>query len=204
LSQQRDYLEQQFSTSKAKQKEPVAEVDQTEVRELKDKVNKLEARSEEANRTSERLQTEKRTLETENQDLKSKLSKAKEDVQVLYTNLQECINNFQSYKKQLEAKIEREVFLETEIKRLKDDVDIAEGRTAVVAQEARELREAQESSTRRLEELRAKIVSSDDLAYVYTVIKESFLGREKLLVGSSDDGATAAGRGHCPAVRKSQ
>lgn len=177
----REAVEKQAATAKAEP--PQTTMDEGQTRQLRERVGQLEGRTEELSRANERLTNEKRTAENESQELKGKLGKAREDIDVLYANLQECINNNLAFKKQLEAKIEREVLLEEEIRRLKEDVEAAQSRTAAASQEARELREAQEAAERKVEELRGRIMSSEDLAYVYTVIKESFLGREKMLVG---------------------
>lgn len=149
---------------------------------LKQKVNELQSKIDELMLLRDKAGREKTALETEISELKHKLATSKDEINVLYSNLQECITNFQSFKKQLEAKIEREVILENDIASVKAELEKSEMRTATAIKEASDLRLATDQAKMSVEELKRKIVSSDDVAFVFNVVKETIFGKESLLV----------------------
>lgn len=184
VAQQKETLEQLSKKQPATDQTSVQDADKMKSANdaLQQKIKELQSKLDESMLLRDKTGREKTALEAEIAELKTKLANSKEDINVLYSNLQECITNFQNFKKQLEAKIEREVTLETNIASLKAELEKSEMRTANAIKEASDLRVIADQAKMSVEELKRKIVSSDDVAFVFSVTKETIFGKEDLLV----------------------
>ena len=182
----------------------ISVIDETQKNAFLEQIASLKLKNEELNNKLEKLTREKKSIETENMDLKLRLTKSKDDIDILYQNLQESCAGFLSFKNQLEEKIEREVVLEDTIQQLKIDAHNFEKKFAILNEECKNVKNENEINVKKAEELRNRMISSDDSAYIFPVIKETIFGRENLLVLSKAYFKKKIGGRHCHAFRKRQ
>lgn len=182
----------------------VSVTDETQKNAFLEQIASLKSKNEELNNKVEKLTREKKSIETEISDLKLRLTKSKDDIDILYQNLQESCAGFLSFKNQLEEKIEREVVLEDTIQQLKIDAQNFEKKFAILNEECKNVKNENEINVKKAEELRNRMISSDDSAYIFLVFKETIFGREKLLVLSKAYFKKKIAGRYCHAFRKRQ
>ena len=160
----------------------VSAVEETQKSVYLDQITSLKSKNEELYNKLEKVTREKKSFETEIQDLRTKLAKSKEDVETLYSNLQESCAGFLSFKNQLEEKIEKEVLLEDTIQQLKNEVQNLERKFGILNEECKNAKNENEINLKKAEDLKNRMICSDESAYIFLVFKETIFGREKLLV----------------------
>lgn len=156
--------------------------DELKMNELNQQVSTLKAKVEELNKKNEKCLREKKNLETEITEVQQKCLKLTEANEVLLSNLSASCTEYRVAKTTIEEKIQEKLNLEYEIEQLKNNLAVAEKRISQVEEESKTNKNEKEIYYKKVEDLKNKIVSPDDYAYIFIVNKESVFGKEDLLV----------------------
>ena len=156
--------------------------DEIEVINLTQQLAQMKLKYDDLFQKHEKLLREKKTQEIEINELKKQNSKLKENNDILHDNLKLSCSEFALLKKKFEEKIEANFDLENAISNLKLSIKNNETKIEEMGEEIKKSKTEKDQLLKKTEELKSKIVASDDYAHIFNVAKESVFGKEDLLV----------------------